>query len=803
MLQIAGGSSLYAGSKSKSPAQQLCFIENKGQVTDQDFKPRNDIQYSLQAPGINVFVGGGQLHYQFIKIAESPRVPGTFQAAHNEPAPVTITTYRLDVELVGANINVQGTPSGKLGYYEHYYTPGCGEQGATAHAYSKVTYKNVYPGIDWVIYIAGGKLEHEFVVGPGGRSSDIRLRYNGQTSLQLGADGSLVATTPLGTITEQAPVCYNAAGAVIPSAYSLMGNMLCYNTRGYKGPLVIDPVVLWGTYYGPDTSTSPIYALACDTNGHIYGAGLTWSAAAGSIATTGAFQTVFGGTAGMNTDAFLVKFDSSGNRLWATYVGGSLDDWGTAVSVDPQGSVYIAGVTNSTSGVSTAGSHQPAYGGGSRDAFLARFDSAGVRKWATYYGGTSNNMPSSVTCDTSGHVFMAGDANDNNGISTPGAYQFAKAGSWDGFLVKFDTAGVRQWGTYYGGTGTEVNFVHTVHGQNIYVAGLTPSIATIASSFAYQPAYGGGGSDAFVARFDMDGNRLWGTYYGGTGSETVGGITCDSAGNIYLLGHTTSDAAIASTGSYQPARSASSVDAFLVKLEPELGFRVWGTYYGGAGDEKTDISRITADDSGNVYIVGNTTSTSGIATTDGWQTAYGGGDMDGFFAKFTWGGSRVWATYYGGTATDDTRACAYDGNSMYICGQSNSTNNIATSNGFKPTGGGGASFYQGYLAKFGYPTYPPPDNTLVAGLSMPGALAVYPNPGTGVFTLAGTVGNSDATAQVAVTDVAGRNILTTNALISEGKLNMRLVLPASVPPGIYIVKVATGADTQVLRLIKE
>lgn len=70
------------------------------------------------------------------------------------------------------------------------------------------------------------------------------------------------------------------------------------------------------------------------------------------------------------------------------------------------GNVYLAGETTSTTGIATFGAHQTTYGG-SRDAFLVKFNSSGVRQWGTYYGGEANDFGHSTVTDTKGNVYLA------------------------------------------------------------------------------------------------------------------------------------------------------------------------------------------------------------------------------------------------------------------------------------------------------------------------------------------------------------------------------------------------------------
>lgn len=780
-------------------SRSLYFLENKGQIADQYGRARNDIGFAVPAGNMNVFIGNGQLHYQFSrleKVNTSNGMPAGSLSA-NDPGKGEISTYRLDVSLLGCDPMAKVIATEKQDYQEHYYTANSRPAGIHASAFSKITYKDIYPGIDWVIYIKGSGLEHEFVVGPSGNPADIKLSYSGATSLTIDNNGGLVATTPMGTVKEMAPVCYNSEGKEIPSSFTIKEGVVSYDVNNRKGPMVIDPLLLWGTYYGPDSSTSPFYGVACDDSAKVYVAGLTWSGVDGSIATSGAYQVTFGGL----TDAFLVKFDSSGNRLWATYYGGTNGDWATGIACDNRRNVYIGGVTSSTTGISTPGSHQPTYGGGARDAFLAKFNSDGVLQWGTYVGGSGANTPSSVSCDSNGHVNIAGESNDVNNISTPGSFQPTRAGGWDAFLVQFDTAGVRQWGTYYGGSADEFGGVHTNDNQYIYLASLTPSATGIASLGAYQSALGGGGSDIFVAKFALNGFRMWGTYFGGEGSDNLGGITCDKLGYIYVLGTTSSTTAIASPGCYQSAIAGGATDAFLAKFEPELGYRVWGTYFGGPNDETVGLSRIGTDDSNHVYILGNTASTTGIATVYGWQTAYGGGSSDGFFSKFSSVGDLEWSTYYGGSLTDEVRSCAWDGKSMYICGITNSPNNIATPGSFLPVGGGGASAFQGFLAKFGYPDTASTDTSaLVSTIDRSGDLIIYPNPTSGDIELSGHIAYRGI-AQVLVTDVTGRIVLRENIPVANGLLNRRLKIQGA--PGVYFLQTLFNDTRRTLKFVKE
>jgi len=681
----------------------LFFIENKGQITDQNGSARNDIQFRLAATnGLNIFIGDGAIHYQFNK-CDNPqsskyarkRFPDAKSHAENygaEGADGTMDTmYRMDVELVGANKNARVIAEGKQNYYENYYTAPIGVKGVTANAYKRIVYKDIYPNIDWVLYMEDKKLKHEFVIHEGGKVSDIKLKYGGATGLAPDKDGNLIAETPQGTITEQAPYSYDENKERVACDFTLQDSILSYTVASYSGTLVIDPTLAWATYFG-GSAFDVGWSLATDGPGNVYMSGATSSTSA--IATTGAYQTTFGGV----EDAFLAKFNSTGSLVWATYYGGTGADGGEAVAADGSGNnVYMAGFTSSTSGIATPGAYHATYGGGMMDAFLAKFTSTGSLVWATYYGGSNQDAGVGVASDASGTIYMAGYTSSTSGIATPGAYQTSFAGGTeDAFLAKFSSTGSLLWSTYYGGNGDDLGYKTASDGTgNVYITGNTSSLSSIATPGAYQATYGGGSADGFLAKFNSTGSLLWATYYGGSGGDDAAGVATDGSGNVCITGGAGSSSAIASPGAYQATYGGMS-DAYIAKFDSS-GARLWATYYGGSNVDNG--LAITTDDTGNIYINGETRSTSAIATPGAYQPALGGG-YDAYVAKFNGSGAMQWASYYGGTIDEVGYGIAADGTgNVYICGQTQSTSAITTTGAYQTTYGGGGA--DGFLAKFG------------------------------------------------------------------------------------------------------
>ncbi|MCB9183341.1 MAG: hypothetical protein H6591_05435 [Flavobacteriales bacterium] len=649
------------------------------------------VRYRLSQGNTQIFLLGNGIAYQF----ERTHLPDGYVDALKDgltkdmQAP-RVETGRMDVMLEGAALFPRITAEGRSTDHTNYYA----DDVFDVHAYTKVTHHDVYPGIDWVVYTTEEGIKQDFVVRPGADPSMIRMRHSDHEELYVDADGSLVHGNSMGRFTEHAPVSFQD-GKEITTRFVVEGNEVRFALGAYDRTkeLVIDPQRLWGTYYG---GTGIDYGWSCttDASGNVYMAGFTQSTNA--IAASG-HQNIYAGA----TDAFLVKFSSSGTRLWGTYYGGDGQDLAYGCVADASGNIYLAGTTNSTSGISSGG-HQDTYAGGDDDGFLVKFNASGTRLWATYYGGPSSDRAFHCDVDPTGNVFLSGESTSTTGIAANGHQNtFGGGANDDAFLVKFSPGGTRLWATYYGGSGLDTGEAGGVDADgNVYIAGWTESSTGIASgghqntyagggdaylakftpngtrvwgtyygssafdrgfrcgveangnvfligetssttgiaTGGHQNTYGGGSADAFIAKFDPDGSRLWGSYYGGSGAELGYSCVVDASGNSYMAGYTTSTSNIASNG-HQNTYGGGTADAFLVKFSPSGG-RVWGTYYGGSGIEGgphdgfyTNITvQCAVDLTGNVYLSGTTNSTSGIQSGSH-QTALDG-EFDAFLVKF-------------------------------------------------------------------------------------------------------------------------------------------------------------------------
>jgi gliding motility-associated-like protein len=682
--------------------KKLFFIENKGQIIDQYNRLNPQVKFLLCLPGLKVQLKKNSFSYELVKTIniheKSSDKDSLLKRNFGNNKKTTSQIERVDIEFLGANPNPVITPSLPSDAYLNYYTTGTPDEGITfVKQYQKVVYKNLYPNID-LEFVSCGKTDNRngikfnFIIRPGGDISQIKWKYNGTNDPSL-EQGKIHLKTNVSELEETIPLSWSGNTRQKLSIGYHMGNDFVCSFSNYPGvqtndTIWIDPVptLLWCTYFG-GSGTEYCSKSAVDSLGNIYVAGSTTSST--NIATIGAYQTIYGGG---TEDGFIFKMNTDGTLQWATYFGGTDRDAVSDVDFHKSGNIIIAGTTKSTNNIASPSAYQSSLIG-TDDAFVAMFSNSGQRLYSSYFGGNLSDVGYRIVSDYNGDIYLAGWTWSTSGIATFGSSQINLAGSADAFLVKFNSGFSPVWSTYFGGTDFEdLRDIVIDKNNNVYIAGSTFSTNGIATSLAFQWV-NKGVCDGYFAKFSPSGSLVWGSYFGGTKIEYIYGIDVDNNCNVYITGETQSTNYISSPTAFQKT-SGGYMDAFIAKFTTNCQ-RLWSTYYGGIN---TEISEgICFDKIGNLYINGFTASAN-ISTSTAFQPALKG-NGDAFILKMTPSGNRLWCTYFGGTKQDHGYCLKTDKNyTLYLTGETSSTDSMATLNAHQTVYGGGS--FDCFVAKF-------------------------------------------------------------------------------------------------------
>jgi hypothetical protein len=369
----------------------------------------------------------------------------------------------------------------------------------------------------------------------------------------------------------------------------------------------LDPtgtILIYSTYLGGSGQDEGL-GIVVDRSGNAYVTGRTSSA--NFPVTPGAFQTALAG----GIDAFVAKLDPKGKLVYSTYLGGSGDDAALDIAVDTTGQACVTGYTASINFPVTGrrrwwwfrrGALQPNFGGGALDAFVTKLNATGSGLvYSTYLGGSGNDQGSGIGLCGDNWVHITGLTDSPNFPTTPNAYQSGLAGAQNAFFAKLNFAGTALvYGTYLGGSGSDQAMDIAVTGDaRVYITGFTDS-----ANFPVLNAFQGtlaGGQNAFATHFDRNGNLVYSTYLGGSGSDQGMGIGVDPNGNAYVAGTTTSPN-FPQVNPAQPAYGGGPFDAFVAKVDPTGAALVYSTCLGGSDDDRgTDVA---VNPLGNAYVTG-------------------------------------------------------------------------------------------------------------------------------------------------------------------------------------------------------
>jgi len=400
------------------------------------------------------------------------------------------------------------------------------------------------------------------------------------------------------------------------------------------------------------------------------------------------------GPLGGGRDIVVAKIDPEGNSpLYVTYIGGSGNETGLGIKVDPSGSAYVTGVTDSLD----FPVKDPLQGSlaGDTDAFVLKISPDGSELvFSTYLGGERSDAGNDLALDRFGNIIVAGDTSSFSMPIVEHPSHTSYGGNQDAFVLKMTGNGKTiVYSEYIGGKQKEAgNGVAVDSEGNAYVTGETDS-KDFPVVNAYQSTLSGKvWSDAFITKVSPEGDTfVYSTYLGGSQIDVAHSIAVDSHGCAHVTGSTLLSVFPVTNDAFQ-SKSGGAMDAFYSRLSPDGRNLLYSTYLGGSCNDWG--ASITADQYDTVFITGSTSSMD-FPIVDPYQRYIGYGDpksSDAFVAKFCPDETRPdYLTFLGGKGMDNGAGIATGGrDSAYITGFTDSPDFPVSDpypSAFEPKGG--------------------------------------------------------------------------------------------------------------------
>jgi uncharacterized repeat protein (TIGR01451 family) len=487
--------------------------------------------------------------------------------------------------------------------------------------FARVSYEDVYPGINLVFYGKQGQLEYDFQIAPGADPSQAQLEFDGAQKIELNS-GSLILKGDGGSLLFSAPSIYQEIDGrrhPVEGRFALRAS----NRVGFEvGPydhsreLIIDPVLTYATFFG-GTGNDQFPSVTVDILGNIYLTGSTTSL--GLPVTSNAYQSTLNSTPNAQ-NIFVLELNplaGTGGIEYLTYLGGNGTDSSVGIGVDGS-TIYVAGTTTSTNFPTTQTAYQTVPKSGStgpQHVFVSELNPTSTDQlvYSTYLSGSGADIASGMTIDTAGNVYVTGTTTSTI-VCTPSTV-VCDSGSLTNQFPASATPEAQPFQAI--SRGAPIQFFVTK--LNTAVTGTGAGIGSI----AYSTYFGGGAPSNAIA--------------------VGGGIAVDTTGNIYFTGTTnfiyTGTSPVTDfpiLNAYQPCldqppplvivtglpvcnnTTDTATDAFVAKLNNPTNTQAtqlaWSTYFGGANAE-TGTGIVVDAGAANVYITGSTSSSNFILNT--------------------------------------------------------------------------------------------------------------------------------------------------------------------------------------------
>ncbi|MHC4698111.1 MAG: DUF7948 domain-containing protein [Planctomycetota bacterium] len=656
-----------------APGTHIPFIVNEGQ------QDGNVKFYAPMFAGTVFVTRDGGIVYSLPSAVDDTRAPG----------------LALQERLVGAApCEVRGVKQAKA-KVNHFVGNDKSKWRNSIPTYDLVDLGEIYDGIHLQLKAYANNVEKLFMVDPDGRPEQIRMQVIGVDTLRVNDSGELEAETELGVVTFTEPIAYQehlGQRTPVQVAYSAMENEYGFAVGEYDATqrLIIDPLLASTLIGGNGIDGNYEVPVVVGDSGEVYIASRAQSL--NFPATVGAYDPSYNGHP---SDIFVAKFDADLTTLLAsTFLGGSGGEglWpGVALALAGDGSIYVAGNTDSPDFPTTPGAYDPTPNGVD-DAFVCQLSGdLGTLLASTLLGGAASEAYVQIELSSDGAVYLAGATASAGFPTTPGAYsQTLTSGGDNGFdlfISKFSAdLTTLLASTFLGGSHDDFNEAVRIGGDgSVYVTGWTRSTGYPTTPASYSPSYNGGTYDAFVSRLDGGLTTLTAsTFLGGSAWDFGYGLALDESGFVYVSGHTASQSPTTgfptTPGAYSESYNGDGGegvgdDAFVSKFDGDLATLVASTFLGGTDWENATF--MEADGDGHIYVAGATSSADYPTTVGAFDRTYAGDNVwagEVFVSSFDTDLTSLSAsTYLGGESCETVGSIRIDGSgNVYVAGATNS-----------------------------------------------------------------------------------------------------------------------------------
>ena len=370
-----------------------------------------------------------------------------------------------------------------------------------------------------------------------------------------------------------------------------------------------------------------------------------------------------------------------------SYCGGTQEDDLFSIKQHANGDFFLSGSTTSNDFPITPGALQTIKNQ-SNDGTVMRFDNNWNPIWITYIGGNNDDRIMDVSLGSE-YLWIVGETLSGNFPVTGNAFQSTNAGgSSDVIICKLGIDGKMQYSSYFGSGSYDSSPESCLDSKgNLWLTGR--SNGWIPLTFDAEQTIGGAQYNAFILKFDNNGQLLYSSYYTSQVMNTYGeGIACDKNDFIYITGYTDANDIVNSDKGFQRV-NGGGYDSFVAKFD-NTGKNIWASYLGGSGEDY--CSNIAIDEQNNIYLHGHTNSYNFPLKGNSYQRNLAG-SFDSFLSKISSSGVLIWSTYFGGSGFDgfdnsirfQLAGIDVDNNFVAISASTTSSNLNITNDAFQKT----------------------------------------------------------------------------------------------------------------------